>query len=60
MDKATDERAPILTKINSFKQSEARSTGVQLKSDAKLSTVIGLTTKHADCRMAFKLKSIRE
>ena len=32
----------------------ARSTGVQLKSAAKLSTVIGFITKHTDCRMTFK------
>ena len=30
------------------------STGVQLKSETKLSTVIGLITKHADLRMIFK------
>ena len=41
---ATDERAPV-----------PRSTGVQLKRVAKLSTVIRLFTKHADCRMTFKL-----
>ena len=35
-------------------ESDARSTGVQLKSAAKLSTVIGLITKLADCRMTFK------
>ena len=35
--------------------SHARFTGVQLKSVAKLSTVTGLITKHADCRMKFEL-----
>ena len=32
-------------------ESEARSTGVQSISVAEPSTVIGLITKHADCRM---------
>ena len=36
------------------KESDTRSTGVQLKSAEKLSTVIGLITKHADCRMTFR------
>ena len=30
-------------------------TGVQLKREAKLLTVIGLNTKHADCRIIFML-----
>ena len=34
-------------------ESDARSTGVQLKSVAKPSTVIGLIAKHADCRITF-------
>ena len=33
---------------------DARSTGVKLKSAAKLSGVIWLTTKHANCRMNAK------
>ena len=32
-------------------ESDARSTGVQLKSAEKPSTVVGLITKHADCRI---------
>ena len=35
-------------------ESDARSIGVQLKSAVKLSTVIVLITKLADCRMTFK------
>ena len=35
-------------------------TGVQLKMEAKLLTVIGLNTKHADCRIIFILYQIRE
>ena len=34
-------------------KSEARPTGVLLKRSAKLLTVIGLTTKHAVCRITF-------
>ena len=34
-------------------------TGVQLKREAKLLTVIGLNTKHADCRIIFILYPIR-
>ena len=30
---------------------DARPTGVQFKRSAKLATVIGLITKHADCRI---------
>ena len=49
-------------KINSFRsgniESDARSTGVQLKSAAKLSTLIGLITKHADCRMPILLRCL--
>ena len=43
-----DERAPVQTNLNEWlwvgaiTESDARSTGVQLKSAAKLSTVIGL------------------
>ena len=36
-------------------KSEARPTGLQLKRAAKLLTVIGLTTKHAVCRIRFML-----
>ena len=36
-------------------KSEARPTGLELKRSAKLSTVIGLTTKHAVCRITFML-----
>ena len=46
------------TKINSFMaiiESDAQPTGVQLKREAKLLTVIGLNTKHADCRIIFML-----
>ena len=34
---------------------EARPAGVQLKRVAKLSTVTGLSTKHAVCRITFML-----
>ena len=37
----------------------ARPTGVQLKREAKLLTVIGLNTKHADCRIVFMLYLVR-
>ena len=30
-------------------ESDARPTGLQLKKEAKLLTVVGLNTKHADC-----------
>ena len=40
-------------------ESDARPTGVQLKKEAKLLTVIGLNTKHADCRIIFMLYPIR-
>ena len=55
---------PKPTKINSFYvgaiiESDARPTGVQLKREAKLLTVIGLNTKHADCRIIFMLHPIR-
>ena len=39
-------------------KSEAWPTGVQLKRSAKLLTVIGLTTKHAVCRITFMLYPI--
>ena len=39
--------------------SDARPTGVQLKREAKLLTVIGLNTKYADCRIIFMLYPIR-
>ena len=38
-----------------MKESEARSTGVQLKIAAKPSTVIELITKHADCCITLRL-----
>ena len=34
-------------------------TGVQLKREAKLLTVIGLNTKHADCHIIYMLYPIR-
>ena len=43
----------------SLSQSEARPTGVQLKREANLLTVIWLNTKHADCRIIFMLYPIR-
>ena len=36
-------------------ESDAQTTSVQLKSAAKPSTVIGLITMHADCRITNKL-----
>ena len=36
-------------------ESDARFTGVQLKSAALPSTVMGLITKHADCHITFRL-----
>ena len=49
--------------LNNFRSrhhsSVARSTGVQLKNATKISTVIGLITKHADRLMTFKLYPIR-
>ena len=51
------------TKINIYVgaiiESDARPTGVQLKREAKLLTVIGLNTEHADCRIIFMLYPIR-
>ena len=57
----TKKLRPQPTKINSFMAgpSDARPTGVQLKREAKLLTVIGLNTKHADCRIIFMLYPIR-
>ena len=48
------------TKMNSFGsgailESDTRSTGVELKSAAKPSIVIGLITKHVDCRITFRV-----
>ena len=40
-------------------ESDARPTGMQLKRQSKLITVIGLPTKHADCRIIFMLYPIR-
>ena len=39
-------------------ESEARPTGMQLTREAKLLTVTGLNTKHADCRIIFMLYPI--
>ena len=36
-------------------ESDARCTGLQLKSEAKPSTVIGLITKHTDFHITFRL-----
>ena len=41
--------------VGAIIESDARPTGVQLKREAKLLTVIGLNTKHADCRIIFML-----
>ena len=49
----------ILGGLNRFCESDARPTGVQLKREATLLTVIGLNTKHADCRIVFMLYPIR-
>ena len=45
--------------VGAIIESDARPTGVQLKREAKLLTVIGLNTKHADCRIIFMLYPIR-
>ena len=45
--------------VGAIIESEARPTGVQLKREAKLLTVIGLNTKHANCRIIFILYPIR-
>ena len=60
----TKKLRPKPTKINSIYvgaiiESDARPTRVQLKREAKLLTVIGLNTKHADCRIIFMLYPIR-
>ena len=62
----TKKLRPKPTKINSFMSGpslsltpDARPTGVQLKREEKLLTVIGLNTKHADCRIIFMLYPIR-
>ena len=60
----TKKLRPKQTKINSFMSGPSLSltperTGVQLKREAKLLTVIGLNTKHADCRIIFMLYPIR-
>ena len=44
--------------VGAIIESDARPTGVQLKREAKLLTVIGLNTKHADCRIIFMLYPI--
>ena len=40
-------------------ESDAQQTGVQLKREAKLSTVIGIITEHADCRIILILHQMR-
>ena len=58
----TKKLRPQLTKINSFMSGPSSShqpTGVQLKREAKLFTVIGLQNKHADCRIIVMLYPIR-
>ena len=45
--------------IEAIIESDSRFTGVQLKSVAKLSTDIGLITKHTDCRITLRLYPIR-
>ena len=62
--KQTKKLRPKPTKMNSFYvnaiiESDARPTGVQLKREAKLLTVIGLNITHADCRIIFILYPIR-
>ena len=49
----TKKLRPQPTKLNSLM------SGPSLKRGAKLLTVIGLTTKHADCRIMFMLYPIR-
>ena len=49
----------VKQQYNDNNKSDARPTGVQLKREAKLLTVIGLTTKHADCRITFISYTIR-
>ena len=41
----------IINFVGAIIESDARPIGVQLKREAKLLTVIGLNTKHADCRI---------
>ena len=50
--------AYLFTYVGAIIESDARLTGVQLKREAKLLTVIGLNTKHADCRIIFMLYPI--
>ena len=45
--------------VGPITESNARPTGVQLKREAKLPTVTGLITKHADCRITLILYPIR-
>ena len=49
----------ISFKLGPIIESDARPTGMQLKRDAKILTVIGVATKHADCRVTFILYPIR-
>ena len=60
----TKKLRPKPTKIKSFMSGPLLSltpdpTGVQLKREAKLLTVIGLNSKHADHRIIFMLYPIR-
>ena len=58
----TKKLRPKPTKINSFMSGPSSSLTpdpVQLKREAKLLTVSGLNTKHADCRIIFMLYPIR-
>ena len=45
--------------VGAIIESDARPTGKQLKREVNLLTVIGLNTKHADCRIIFMLYPIR-
>ena len=57
----TKKLRPKPTKINSFMSGPSSSLmpNPQLKREAKLLTVMGLNTKHADCRIIFMLYPIR-
>ena len=44
--------------VGAIIESDARPTGMQLKREAKLLTVIGINAKHADCRIIFMLQCI--
>ena len=51
-------RGRLHAKRTRFRSRYCARPGVQLKRAAKLITVIGLTTKHAVCRIAFMLYPI--